>query len=236
MTMKASRALWILGGSLIFTLVACGQEDVGISADQDEGDALGAASSGASCSPAGPALQAACVTSASGWGKGLNTKFGRLDGTLTAIAKPSSQCNQSNRTHFVLEVTMNGAPYALVVNVDDTQSSSGVFFGEIDAPLIGAPWEEGWHTDSAEKLDYVKALNVHSSAFQAYNETNLVNKIVCELHEGDDVSVYALGFGSTGAHDIHRNTGGGGADGAIVLHANSATPHYLMFHFVNQSF
>ena len=191
----------------------------------------------ATCLGNGPALEAACVTSASGWGNGMTAAFGRIDGTLFAIATPSStQCNQSNSTHLVLEVTMGGASYPLVVNVDDTSSSSGVFFYEMDHALVGVPWADGWHTDAAEKLDYVNNLGIHSTAFTAMVEADLVNAIDCELASGDQVSIYNLGWGTNGGHDIHRNTGGGGADGAIVLHANSANPHYMMFHFVNQTF
>jgi len=190
----------------------------------------------ATCQNYGTQLEAACVH-AGGWGSGLSAAFGRIDGTITAIAKPSSTgCDQSNSTHFVLEVTMGGAPYPLVVNVQDTASSPGyVYFGETDAALAGVPWADGWHTDAAEKLDYVNNLGIHSTAFTALSETDLVNAIICELVPGDQVSVYALGWGTNGAHDIHRNTGGGGADGAIVLHATT-NPHYLMFHFVNQTF
>ena len=174
---------------------------------------------------------------AGGWGNGLNTQFGRIDGTVVAIATPgSSQCDQSNATHLVIEVKSNGSVYPLVVNVKDSMAGADVFLAELDAPLVGVPWQEGWHTDASEKLDYVKNLNEHSTAFVAHNEADLVNAIVCELAAGDAVSIYAKGWGTNGAHDVNRNTGGGGADGAVVLHARSANPHYLLFHFVNQSF
>lgn len=192
--------------------------------------------SGGTCIGTGAALEAACV-GASGWGNAMSTAFGRIDGTITAIAKPTdTQCNQSNSSHFVLELVANGENYPLVVNVDDTASTGpDVYFAETNAALTGVAWSEGWHTDSAEKLDYEKSLGVTSTAFKAYSETDLVNAIVCELEAGDQVSVYALGWGTNGGHDIHRNTGGGGADGAIVLHATS-NPHYLMFRFSDQSF
>jgi hypothetical protein len=197
----------------------------------------GGSSSGGACSSDGATLEAACVH-AGGWGHSLNATFGRIDGHLVALAKPTdTQCDQSNSSHFVLEISMNGATYPLVVNVDDKKSSnSSVYFAETDAPLQGVPWQEGWHTDSSEKLDYAKHLNVHSDAFQPYPETALVGQIMCHLTIGQQVSVYALGWGVDGAHDIHRNTGGGGADGAIVLNAGSASPHYLMFRFSNQTF
>jgi hypothetical protein len=167
----------------------------------------------------------------------LSAQFGRIDGTLTAIATPgSSGCNQSNAHHLILEVTMGGMPYAMALNVDDARSTTGVFFAQTDAALFGDPWQDGWHTGASEMLDYANDLNVHSAAFLAYQVNDLVNNIVCELVNGDSVSVYGLGWGPGGAHDIHRNTGGGGADGAVVLHANSAQPHYLMFRFVNQTF
>jgi hypothetical protein len=134
----------------------------------------------------------------------------------------------------VLEIQSNGAKYPLVVNVKDP--TGGVYLAEVDAPLVGVAWQEGWHTDAAEKLDYVSNLHKHSTDFVAHNATDLVNAILCELVPGDTVSIYAKGWGNNGAHDIHRNTGGGGADGAVVLHAHTANPHYLLFHFINQSF
>jgi hypothetical protein len=210
----------------------------GSSAGSSSGSGGTSGSGGATpvCLDNGSALEDACA-GANDWGKGLSTAFGRIDGTITAMAVPTNPaCNQSNSTHFVLEVEMNGAPYPLVVNVDDTDSTGpDVYFAETDAALVGVPWQEGWHTDSAEKLDYAKDLGVASTAFTAVSENKLVSDIICELAPGDDVSVYALGWGVDGAHDIHRNSGGGGADGAIVLHATTA-PHYLLFRFSNQSF
>jgi hypothetical protein len=227
--MKLSSTLLASFLSSLF-LFACGAPDTATTSTQSAID------SALSC-PNGAGLEAACVTSGSAWGNGLSTQFGRLDGTLTAIATPgSSQCNQSNPTHLVIELTANGAPYPLVLNVNDARSGSPVDFGETDAALVGEPWQQGWHTDSGEHLDYANNLNVHSDAFTPYGVSDLVNKVVCELTPGDNMSIYALGWGSNGAHDIHRNTGGGGADGAVVIHADQSTVHYMMFHFANQSF
>ena len=62
----------------------------------------------------------------------------------------------------------------------------------------------------------------------------LSKKITADIEIGDQVSVYADSSGGASAHKIHRNLGGD--DGAIVIHANSGSPKFMLFHFDTQTF
>ena len=44
----------------------------------------------------------------------------------------------------IIEVTANGAAYRMVANVLSTSSDPHVWLDEIDAPLAGDAWAEGW--------------------------------------------------------------------------------------------
>jgi hypothetical protein len=168
------------------------------------------------------------------FGSGMSTGYGRLDGTLTAIVRPQdSQCAYVNSTHLVLEVTANGSTQRLML---DTYSkiSGDVSMLELDAPLVGDTYSAGWHQGSAIYIDYPATLSVSSGQFTSMAETDLINAIVCELSVGMPIAVYNIGFDATGGHDIHRHNGGD--DGAIVIKPDTASPHYFLFHFSNQTF
>ena len=167
---------------------------------------------------------------ASTFGQTLTNAFGRLDGTVLAVVPPAHPtCAQPNSTHLVLQVTMQGAAYRLVVNVQS------VFLHELDAPLAGAAWAEGWHP--GEQLDYVSTLHVNSTQFVQHTMAETVALTTDQITIGSKISVYSTSSGGTkadSAHLIHRNAAN--ADGAIVIDPASATPHYLMFRFSNQTF
>ena len=56
-----------------------------------------------------------CVDS---FGDALTDSFGRIDGKLIAVVKPTdTQCPTFNNDHLLLEVEMNAAVYRVVVNV-----------------------------------------------------------------------------------------------------------------------
>jgi hypothetical protein len=168
------------------------------------------------------------ATCASTFGDALTDAFGRVDGTVLAVVPPDLQtCARPNMTHLVLQVTMNGAAYRMVVNVQGDISTR-----EIDAPLAGPTWAEGWHTDAP--LDYISTLGVHSTDFARTIDT--VALVTDQLELGARVSVYATSSGGTfadGAHLVHRNAAN--ADGAIVIDPDTA-PHYMLFKFDNQAF
>lgn len=164
----------------------------------------------------------------------LTPAFGRLDGSVLAVVPPNDQaCAMPNSTHLVLQVTMGGAAYRMVVDVLSNQGSPDLWFTELDAPLAGPAWSDGWHTDAA--LDYATTLGVHSTGMAELNQSELVAKITSELELGAKVSVYATS-GSTepsSAHLVHRNATN--ADGAIVIDPDTA-PHYLLLRFDDQTF
>lgn len=164
---------------------------------------------------------------ASSFGTALTDAFGRIDGTVLAVVPPNLQtCAQPNSTHLVLQISMNGAAYRMVMNVD-----SDVSVREVDKPLAGPAWSEGWHVDAP--LDYVNDLDQHSADFAKVDSVGVVTDA---LELGARVSVFATSSGGTkadSAHLVHRNITG--ADGALVLSPDTA-PHYLLFRFDNQSF
>jgi hypothetical protein len=176
---------------------------------------------------------AAC---ASTFGAELTNAFGRIDGTLLAVVGPSdTQCVMPNDDHLVVQVTMHGAAYRMVVNVLSTGAVPDVFYATVPAPLAGGPFAEGWHPGYA--LDYVTTLGVHADAFAAHPMAELVEIVTAQLELGAPISVYATSSGGSYAHSahlIHRNLAD--ADGAIVLGPDTASPRYLLFRFSDQSF
>ena len=165
----------------------------------------------------------------------LTPGFGRLDGTILAVVPPGDQaCALPNSTHLVIQATFAGKAYRLVVDVLSNQGSPDVDLHELDAPLVGGAWAEGWHTGVA--LDYVTDLAVHSDAFVPTHEAALVTAITAELELGAHVSVFATSGSAepSSAHLVHRNLTS--KDGAIVIHPDGAAPHYVLLRFGEQSF
>lgn len=164
----------------------------------------------------------------------MTNAFGRLDGTVLAVVKPTdTQCPTYNDDHVVLEVTSQGAVYRLVINVQSTVGDPHVRFLEMPQALPAPAWADGWHAGLT--LDYVADLGLHvSSPFQAYSLEQLSDKIANDMTIGQKVSVYATSSGGSSAHDIHRQHGGD--DGAIILDPDSANPTFMLFHFADQTF
>ncbi|MFO0678052.1 MAG: hypothetical protein U0169_16070 [Polyangiaceae bacterium] len=172
---------------------------------------------------------------ASEFGTALTAPYGRLDGTVLAVLKPTDQqCPRPNGDHVIVQVTMNGAPYRMVVNVLSTVAgvSPDVRILETPHTLVGPPWSEGWHTDAS--LDYVSDLGVGLASFTPYPMATLSDRIADRIVLGDHVSVYASTSGGDSAHLVHRNKTG--RDGALVLHADGPNPEFVLFAFANQSF
>ena len=183
---------------------------------------------------AGLALDGICAKT---FGDQLTAGFGRIDGIVYAVQKPSdAACVMPNSDHLVLQVLVKGAVYRMVVNVvsDRAGQSPEVRFGRLPHALPAPAWSEGWHTDAP--LDYVKTLGATSaSGFAPKPMNDLVAALATELVVGAKVSVYATsGNGRPeSAHLVHRNKAN--ADGAIVV-APAASPTFLLFHFDNQTF
>ena len=207
---------------------------------------LAACGGGADHAPDAPAPDAAptdappdaidkSATCAPSFGSALTNAFGRLDGTVVAIVPPNDQaCAEPNMTHLVVQLRMGGAVYRMVVDVLSNQGDPDVGFFELDHPLVGAAWADGWHTGVA--LDYPTDLALHSTQFTAMAQADLVAKITGELALGAKLSVFATSAGEAdSAHLVHRNTVAE-QDGAIVIGPDTASPHWLVMKFDEDSF
>jgi len=173
---------------------------------------------------------AAC---ASTFGTALTNAFGRLDGTILAVVMPgNNRCAMPNSTHVVLQVTTDGAAYRMVINVLSTSPNPHVWLDDVNAPLAGEPWAEGWHPGVA--LDYVSTLGVSKSAFTEANQLEAIKRLDDAFVIGAHVSVFATSSGGASAHLVHRNLTN--ADGAIVIDPEAASPRYLLSAFPEQVF
>jgi len=154
---------------------------------------------------------------------------GRADGTLVALVRPvDQQCTAANNDHAIVQLSILGQVQRLVVSVD------GIGVMSKAAPLLGAPYEEGWHTGF--NLDYVADLAVHSTDFTSVPMNEAVTFLCDHLTVGSPVSVYAYCDGTypASAHQIHYNDKY--PDGAIVVDPASANPTWLLFRYDNQVF
>lgn len=178
----------------------------------------------------GTPTRVACTGS---FGSAMTTAFGRLDGFLVAIVNinGSSTC-RGDDNHLHLQIRVNGKVQDIAVNVESTTGSPNVDFLEINAPLRGGAWSEGWHP--GQTLDYPTNLGVSSSQFTARPLAQLATLIDSALANANHVSIFTTGFDSTGGDLIHRE--GSNHDGAIVINPLSASPEYLLFHFSDQTF
>lgn len=164
--------------------------------------------------------------------------FGRADGLVRAVVPPSeTHCETScNPSHLTIEVDIRGKAHRLVVTMVDTKSADHkMFFAERDAPLVGGAWAEGWHQAADVKLDYPTALGLHGTDFVSFDRDVLAGKVSEQIQVGDKISVFATcQTDKFRAHLVHRN--GAYADGAVVVHPDTA-PHYLAFYYLqNQNF
>lgn len=167
------------------------------------------------------------------FGNALTNAFGRVDGTVLAVVKPTDvKCPAPNSDHVILEVVMNGAAYRMVINVKSSFGNPEVFYLEKPFALPGPAWSEGWHTGVT--FDYVKDGGLHANQFMPFNLADLSNKIADAITIGQKVSVYATSSGGDSAHLVHRNDAK--ADGLIVLDPDQKTSRALFFHFGEQMF
>ncbi len=168
---------------------------------------------------------------------GLTNSFGRLDGTITAVVRPSdTSCALPNSDHLVVQLQVDGGIYRVVVNVKSTGPDPDVRFRTVDAALKAGAWQEGWHVGVS--LDYPGDLDVHTDGgFRAVPMNALVNEVTGQLELGTHLSAFSSSSGGANAsssHLVHRN--GGGHDGALVLDPDGPAPRYLLFHFPEQTF
>lgn len=174
---------------------------------------------------------AACVDA---FGESLPSGYGRLDGTVIAVLAPGEQCPLPNSDHVIVELLASGEVYRVVVNVLSTSADPDVRFGTLDHALPAPAWSDGFHTGVT--LDYVADLGLHAGVapFAAKPMAELGPLVVSKIDVGAKIAAYAQGTTGTSIHNVHRY--GGGKDGALVLDPTGPNPHWLVFHFQNQSF
>lgn len=173
---------------------------------------------------------AAC---ASTFGDKLTNAFGRVDGVVTAVVRPSDvSCPLPNNDHVIIQIRMEGAIYRLVVNVQSNRGADlRVRMATMEHALLGEPWAEGFHIGIP--VDYPTMLNAHSDAFTPDEMDPLVAKIADAITIGAKLSVFATSSGGSSAHKVHRN--GGNRDGAIILDPDTK-PRWFLFAFADQTF
>jgi hypothetical protein len=167
------------------------------------------------------------------FGEALTDDYGRIDGTVVALVKPSDrQCPTVNDDHAILEVEMEGAVYRMVINVG-APGEPAIRYASVARDMPNPAFEEGWHL--GVQLDYVVSFDVHAEEdFEQVEPVTLAQRISDELVIGEKVSVYTTSSGGASAHLIHRNSGY--RDGAIFLQPGGPNPRALLFHFEGQSF
>lgn len=188
----------------------------------------GAGGTGSTTGPIGKA--ASCADT---FGDALTDDFGRLDGTVLAVVKPTDvDCALPNSDHLIVQVTMNGAAYRMVVNIQSDFADPEVQYLAIAHALPAPAWSEGWHPGI--HLGYATDFGVHSDEFVPHPLAELADIVTDEITIGQKISVYATSSGGASAHKVHRNNGV--LDGAIVLDPEAAEPRVLLFHFSDQVF
>lgn len=237
------RALFLISFFGAVAIAACSSKTTDGATNPPDAEAPGVDAALADASDASDAAAADASKPtgqcAATFGDKLTEGFGRIDGIIYAVQKPSdTTCAMPNGTHVVLQVLMNGAVYRLVANVQGAGADPNIRFGILPHALPAPAFAEGWHL--AAGLDYVTTLDAHVGADAGVSFTPLtlaeaVPKIADELKIGDPVSVYGTcGNGRPeSAHLIHRNKTN--EDGAIVVNPTTA-PRFLLFHFDNQTF
>jgi hypothetical protein len=191
--------------------------------------------------PAGSAIDAPIINGDDGtptrqpcsnhYGTALTEDFGRLDGTLVALVPPGTQGCNSDDTHMHLQIKMNDEIYDIAIDVGNSDGSDDVHTTtrELALPL----WSEGWHTGSDILNDYPTD-GVHSTDMPLETRVQVGSDIDADVATANHVSLFATGYGSDGAHLVHRN--GGGHDGLLVTQPLSSPAHARLFSFSDQTF
>lgn len=219
------RRTWLL---IAIGVLACGEPA------RDEGVDAGPSDAG-DPPDAGDVVDKAAAC-ASTFGNALTDGFGRLDGTIVAIVPPAHPtCAMPNGDHLVVQVSMGGAVYRIVVNVrsdgrDGTDTR--LRYAEKSHALPAPDWSEGWH--HGVSLEYDRDLGAHNADFRPLEMDALVEAATARLVPGAKVSAYAYTRDRPeSAHVVHRDDRYD--DGALVVDLDG-TPTFLLFHFDGQVF
>ncbi|TAK32443.1 MAG: hypothetical protein EPO40_02670 [Myxococcaceae bacterium] len=167
-------------------------------------------------------------------GRALDRSYGRLDGRLVAIVPAGQRDCNGDPDHLHLQIAVDGAIYDVAVNLGSRRAGGvpDLAVASVDVPLPDGAWVEGWHTMIAP-LDYVTTLHLHSSDFAPLTPAEVSADLETELRDVGRISVFAIGYGPDGVHNVHRNQG---LDGALALHPAGARAHLKLFRFASQSF
>lgn len=173
---------------------------------------------------------------ASTFGASFTNAFGRADGTVVAVVPPGwAGCALPNSDHVVIQLAIDGGVQRLVVNVKSNFGDPNIRMRALDAPLSGPTWGEGWHP--GEQLDY-PTMGLHSDGgWDVVTMDEATRRLVEAIPLGAPLSVFATSSGgatAASAHLVHRN--GNLHDGAIVIDPTGPSPHWLLFHFADQTF
>lgn len=167
----------------------------------------------------------------SAFGSQLTAVHGRIDGLLVAVVPPGGRACNGDADHVHLQVLVNGSIYDVAINVHDN-AGGNVFFLARDGAAARFEWVEGWHPN--EHLSY-RDIGLTSTSFTAQATATLAQQIESELATVNHVSIFATGYGPTGAHEVHYRDGVS-LDGAIIARPLGSSARSLFFHFANQSF
>lgn len=238
--MRASRPVFFAAFSLIASVAcvalgACSSSSAPAPSSTGGGDAASPPAPDSSMPGAEAWFDAGLTgTCAETFGSALTAGFGRIDGVVYAVQRPSdTACVMPNSDHVVVQVLMNGAVYRMVVNVSASPQDPTIRTATVAHGLPAPEWAEGWHAGAA--LDYVTTLAAHDAAFATAPMADAITAISAALRVGEPVSVYATcGAGRPeSAHLVHRNKPN--EDGALVV-SPSAQPSFFLFAFAGQAF
>lgn len=175
----------------------------------------------------------ACTPTSQETGTLVNTKHGRLDGTLVYVLPTggSSECNGDD-SHVHLQVEVNNLVYDVAVDIGATGDEVGMFQETLAVP--GGAWAEGWH--GADSLAY-PTLGLKSTAFPTASPPDIANEVESLLQRTSKISIFCTGYTpqDNGCHDVHYEDGSGD-DGAIVLDPMAPSSPVLFFRFEGQTF
>ncbi len=162
-------------------------------------------------------------------GGALTTTFGRLDGILVAIVPPGGSSCNADSAHVHLQVEADGATYDIAINIDG--SPGDMHTTTRDIPLPGPAWDPGWHTGLPVAYP---GMGVHTADLVARTRSELISDLMTELETVNHISVFAIGYGPQGAHNVHRNDFN--HDGLVVTQPLSRPAHARLFSFDTQTF
>jgi hypothetical protein len=174
-----------------------------------------------------------CTPTSQQTGALVDTKHGRLDGTLVYVlsAGGSTKCNGDD-SHVHLQVEVSDLVYDVAVDIGATGDEVGMYEETLAVP--GGAWAEGWH--GADSLAYPN-LGLKSTAFPTASPADIASEVESLLQSTSKISIFCTGYTpqDNGCHDVHYEDGSGD-DGAIVLDPMAPTSPVLFFRFEGQTF